>query len=93
MMSKAAALPILMYHHVSPNPGLVTVSPATFCEHMKALACAGWRTVGLCAPNSASGVEPDGIKEIRHTHHHGRPVVERRAVSYTHLTLPTSDLV
>lgn len=46
-MSKAAALPILMYHHVSPNPGLVTVSPATFCEHMKALARAGWRTVGL----------------------------------------------
>ena len=30
--------PVLMYHHVSPNPGLVTVSPETFEEHMATLA-------------------------------------------------------
>ena len=46
-MQKATALPILMYHHVSPNPGLVTVSPAAFRAQMEALAGAGWRTAGL----------------------------------------------
>lgn len=46
-MKRAAALPILMYHHVSPNPGLVTVSPAAFRAHLAALAAAGWRTAGL----------------------------------------------
>jgi peptidoglycan/xylan/chitin deacetylase (PgdA/CDA1 family) len=38
------ALPVLMYHHVSPNPGLVTVSPAAFRQQIEALATAGWRT-------------------------------------------------
>jgi peptidoglycan/xylan/chitin deacetylase (PgdA/CDA1 family) len=46
-MKTAQALPIFMYHHVSPAPGLVTVSPATFRAHMAALAQAGWQTVGL----------------------------------------------
>ena len=46
-MQKATALPILMYHHVSPNPGLVTVSPAAFRAQMESLAGAGWRTAGL----------------------------------------------
>jgi peptidoglycan/xylan/chitin deacetylase (PgdA/CDA1 family) len=32
------AVPVLMYHHVSPHPGLVTVSPETFEEHMVYLA-------------------------------------------------------
>lgn len=41
------ALPVLMYHHVSPNPGLVTLSPATFRSHIAALAGAGWRGAGL----------------------------------------------
>ena len=46
-MKAAKALPILMYHHVSPNPGLVTVSPVAFHAHMVALAKAGWQTAGL----------------------------------------------
>lgn len=46
-MKKAAALPIMMYHHVSPNPGLVTVSPAAFRNQIAALAKSGWRSVGL----------------------------------------------
>lgn len=41
------ALPVLMYHHVSEAPGLVTIAPATFRSHMKALADAGWRSAGL----------------------------------------------
>src|SRR5438105_15852573 len=27
-------LPVLMYHHVSPQPGLVTVDPQTFCAQL-----------------------------------------------------------
>jgi len=42
----ARALPILMYHHVSPNPGLVTVSPPTFRKQMAWLREHGWWTVG-----------------------------------------------
>ncbi|HTY98539.1 MAG TPA: polysaccharide deacetylase family protein, partial [Rhodocyclaceae bacterium] len=45
------ALPVLMYHHVSPAPGLVTVSPAVFRGHMEYLARRGWTTLG------AAGVE------------------------------------
>ena len=38
-MSKFAdAVPVLMYHHVTPNPGLVTVAPETFEDHMAFLA-------------------------------------------------------
>lgn len=48
-MNGAQALPILMYHHVSPNPGLVTVSPTTFRDHIQSLAKAGWRSAGLDA--------------------------------------------
>ena len=46
-MSSARALPIAMYHHVSPNPGLVTVSPTAFRAQIRALAEAGWRSAGL----------------------------------------------
>lgn len=46
-MEKASALPVMMYHHVSPSPGLVTVAPAIFRGHMLALAKAGWHTAGL----------------------------------------------
>lgn len=42
----AAALPVLMYHHVTPNDGLVTVSPATFRAQMRWLASHGYRGVG-----------------------------------------------
>ncbi|AOV16182.1 hypothetical protein BJI67_03060 [Acidihalobacter aeolianus] len=41
----ARAVPVLMYHHVGPRPGLVTVSPATFEAHMTRLARSGYRTI------------------------------------------------
>lgn len=44
----AAALPVLMYHHVSPTPGLVTLSPEVFRKQMEQLARGGWHSVG-CA--------------------------------------------
>jgi peptidoglycan/xylan/chitin deacetylase (PgdA/CDA1 family) len=46
-MRTAKAVPVFMYHHVSPSPGLVTVSPAIFRQQIAALATAGWRTAGL----------------------------------------------
>lgn len=45
-MSHARALPVLMYHHVSPTPGLVTISPENFRAQMAYLARNGWRTIG-----------------------------------------------
>ena len=44
-MSDARHLPVLMYHHVSDKPGLVTLSPHTFREQMRWLAESGWKTV------------------------------------------------
>lgn len=44
-MSCAQHLPVLMYHHVSNKPGLVTLSPRTFRAQMKWLAESGWKTV------------------------------------------------
>jgi peptidoglycan/xylan/chitin deacetylase (PgdA/CDA1 family) len=44
-MTGASAVPVLMYHHVSPHPGLVTVSPSTFEAQMRHLARAGYTTL------------------------------------------------
>ena len=44
----ARALPILMYHHVCPHPGLVTVSPENFAAHMAWLADQGYHSAS-CA--------------------------------------------
>lgn len=44
----ARALPILMYHHVSPAPGLVTISPQNFAAQMAWLAKSGYHTAS-CA--------------------------------------------
>lgn len=41
----ARAIPVLMYHHVSPSPGLVTMSPENFRAQMAWLAASGWRTI------------------------------------------------
>ncbi|MDD5403885.1 MAG: polysaccharide deacetylase family protein [Sulfuricella sp.] len=41
-MKPARAVPVLMYHHVSPHPGLVTVSPHTFEQQMARLARGGY---------------------------------------------------
>ncbi len=39
------AVPVLMYHHVCPSPGLVTVSPDIFEQHMAYLARHGYRAL------------------------------------------------
>ena len=45
-MKAAQSIPVLMYHHVSPNPGLVTVSPETFHAQMAWLAKHNYRSIG-----------------------------------------------
>lgn len=43
---QARAVPVLMYHHVSTSPGMITVTPANFAAQMDYLASAGYRTIG-----------------------------------------------
>ncbi|BAN27707.1 polysaccharide deacetylase family protein [Caballeronia insecticola] len=42
----ARAVPVLMYHHVSTSPGMITVKPEHFAAQMEYLASAGYRTIG-----------------------------------------------
>jgi hypothetical protein len=42
---QANAVPVLMYHHISTSPGMITVSPDHFAAQMAYLAQAGYRTV------------------------------------------------
>lgn len=55
-----SALPVLMYHHISPKPGLVTVSPENFREQMRWLADNGWKTLSAneFVKTLAAGVMP-----------------------------------
>lgn len=46
---RSTALPVLMYHHVSPVPGLVTVSPQNFYSQMQWLSEHGWQTLTTSA--------------------------------------------
>ena len=43
---RARAVPVLMYHHVSTSPGMITVKPEHFAAQMDYLANAGYRTIG-----------------------------------------------
>ena len=45
----ASVVPVLMYHHVSPTPGLITVSPAHFAAQMRWLKRQGYTTLKLDA--------------------------------------------
>jgi peptidoglycan/xylan/chitin deacetylase (PgdA/CDA1 family) len=46
MSRRARAVPVLMYHHISTSPGMITVSPEHFAQQMAHLAQAGYRTIG-----------------------------------------------
>lgn len=45
-MKTAKAVPVLMYHHVGPAPGLVTITPENFRAQMRWLAGHGYTTIG-----------------------------------------------
>lgn len=59
-MSLGQPLPVLMYHHISPQPGLVTCTPENFRAQMQWLAENGWKTLSTAAFATAlaSGVIP-----------------------------------
>lgn len=63
-MRSASALPILMYHHVSPAPGLVTVSPQTFRAQMQWLAEHGYRGVGAAELTAFLAGQPLPAKSV-----------------------------
>lgn len=44
-MPTIKSIPVLMYHHISPNPGLVTISPQTFFLQMQSLVNSGYQSV------------------------------------------------
>lgn len=46
-MRKARSVPVLMHHHVSPSPGMITVSPANFESQIAWLADTGWTSLTL----------------------------------------------
>jgi len=46
MKGSARAVPVLMYHHISSSPGMITVTPGHFAAQMAYLASAGYRTLG-----------------------------------------------
>ncbi|KNH04851.1 Polysaccharide deacetylase [Candidatus Burkholderia brachyanthoides] len=61
MKRRARALPVLMYHHVSTSPGMITVTPQHFAEQMAYLASTGYRTIG--AAQLAAFLEGDNVPE------------------------------
>lgn len=46
-MKYADVVPVLMHHHVSPTPGMITVSPENFESQIAWLAREGWTAIGL----------------------------------------------
>jgi peptidoglycan/xylan/chitin deacetylase (PgdA/CDA1 family) len=59
-MNLGQPLPVLMYHHISPKPGLVTCAPENFRAQMRWLAKNGWKTLSTAtfAAALASGKIP-----------------------------------
>lgn len=46
-MANARSVPVLMHHHVSPSPGMITVSPENFESQIAWLAAEGWTSLTL----------------------------------------------
>lgn len=64
MARAARAVPVLMYHHVSPSPGMITVSPAHFEAQMAYLARAGYRTLGAAQLAAFLAGEPVPARSV-----------------------------
>ncbi|SAK48264.1 polysaccharide deacetylase family protein [Caballeronia temeraria] len=82
---RARAVPVLMYHHVSTSPGMITVTPDNFAAQMDYLASAGYRTIGAAQLAAFLGGEDVPAKSIVITFDdgyldnwvHAHPVLER----------------
>jgi peptidoglycan/xylan/chitin deacetylase (PgdA/CDA1 family) len=60
----AKALPVMMYHHVSSAPGMITVSPGHFAAQMAHLANAGYTTIGSAQLSAYLAGEPLPPKSV-----------------------------
>ena len=60
----ASVVPVLMYHHVSPTPGLITVSPQHFAAQMRWLKRHGYTTLTLDALAGFLAGEPVPDKSV-----------------------------
>lgn len=60
----ASVVPVLMYHHVSPASGLVTVSPEHFAAQMRWLSQHGYTTLTLDALAGFLAGEPVPAKSV-----------------------------
>jgi peptidoglycan/xylan/chitin deacetylase (PgdA/CDA1 family) len=63
-MNTARAVPVLMYHHVSPVAGAVTVSPTHFADQMAMLAREGYTTLGAQAFGAYLAGKPVPAKSV-----------------------------
>lgn len=63
-LNTARAVPVLMYHHVSPAAGAVTVSPVHFADQMAMLAREGYTTLGARAFSEFLAGKPVPAKSV-----------------------------
>jgi peptidoglycan/xylan/chitin deacetylase (PgdA/CDA1 family) len=60
-MAQASCVPVLMYHHVSPNAGMITTSPENFKRQISGLAKAGFNS--LTADQFAGFLQGEPVPE------------------------------
>jgi peptidoglycan/xylan/chitin deacetylase (PgdA/CDA1 family) len=63
-LNTARAVPVLMYHHVSPAAGAVTVSPVHFADQIAMLAREGYTTLGAQAFSEYLAGKPVPAKSV-----------------------------
>src|ERR1700712_4161674 len=89
MQRNARAVPVLMYHHVSPSPGMITVSPENFAAQMAYVARAGYTTVSAAQLAAYLAGDPLPRKSIVLTFDdgyldnwvHAHPVLEKHGLT------------
>lgn len=57
-MKAAKFVPVLMHHHVSPSPGMITVTPEIFEDQLAWLARDGWRSLSVAEFSAFLAGEP-----------------------------------
>ena len=90
-MTQAYSVPVLMYHHVSPSPGMITTSPANFESQISGLAKHGYCALSAREFAAFMAGEPVPPKSILITFDDGyldnwvyaHPVLERYGMKAT----------
>lgn len=57
-------VPVLMYHHVSPTPGMISITPERFASHVAWLADAGYTTLDAAGFGRFLAGEPVPEKSV-----------------------------